>query len=72
MKLFSALEQAAVGLGFDQDDINELRLLAAPKVSQQATYPLQSHGNNQTLKSGDSAPKNHGARQRNQSRFPRS
>jgi hypothetical protein len=32
MKLFSTLEQAAVALGFDRDDINHLRLLAAPYV----------------------------------------
>ena len=30
MKLHSALEQAAVGLGFGQDEIRQLRLLAAP------------------------------------------
>jgi site-specific DNA-methyltransferase (adenine-specific) len=32
MKLFSTLEQAAVGLGFDEGDIEQLRLLAAPHV----------------------------------------
>lgn len=32
MKLFSALEQAAVGLGFDEEDIGRLRLLASPYV----------------------------------------